>query len=52
MEERENMLRPEDAPKKRKRARGRKRKAGDGTGDSGASGELSGETSDDANRKQ
>ena len=52
MEERENMLRPEDAPKKRKRARGRKRKAGDGTGDSGTSGELSGETSDDANHKQ
>jgi poly(A) polymerase len=47
MEERENMLRPEEAPKKRKRARGRKRKAGDASGETGATSEAS----DDANRK-
>jgi poly(A) polymerase len=47
MEERENMLRPEEAPKKRKRARGRKRKAADASGETGPTSE----TSDDANRK-
>jgi hypothetical protein len=49
MEERENMLRPpEEALKKRKRARGRKHRAGDGGGESGATGQAS----DDAERKQ
>jgi poly(A) polymerase len=47
MEERENMLRPEEAPKKRKRARGRKRKADNASGETGATSEIS----DDANRK-
>jgi poly(A) polymerase len=48
MDERENMLRPEEAPKKRKRARGRKRKPGDADGEPGGAGEAS----DDANRSQ
>ena len=46
-EERENMLRPDEAPKKRKRARGRKRKASDASGETGAISEAI----DDANPK-
>ncbi len=42
------MLRPEDAPKKRKRARGRKRKAGEA---GVAPGEI-GDTGDEANHQE
>lgn len=48
MEERQNMLQPEEAPKKRKRTRGRKGKPSDRAGEPGATSEAG----DDANHER